>query len=258
MSFNPNDNNLSPISRNNYEEYFLLYADNELTPAEKLSVEQFLLTHQDLQQELDLLLSTKLPLEDISFNDKESLLADSMKLNSVDEALLLYIDDELSGKQKRDVEEKLKTDTGYQLQYQSLLKTKPGTPDKIVYPYKKDLYRHEEKRRFSAYWVRIAAAAVIVLGMGVFVVTYQQKPDVIVVVNPDKKQPVKQTPGVEPAKTDVAIKTEIEAPVKTTVIKVGETDDAPNVVRNLKKKIEPKKIPQQPVVAPIKNEDEKD
>ncbi len=91
--------------------------------------------------------------------------------------------------------------------------------------------------------------------MGLFVFTYQQKPDVIVADVPNKTQPVKEASGVEPAKTDVVIKAKTEKPVKITVIKVGETDEVPNVVRNQKKKVELKKAPEQPVVAPIKNEE---
>ena len=256
MSFNPNDNNLSPISRSNYEEYFLLYADNELSTAERDSLQQFLIAHPDLQPELDLLLSTRLPMEEIRLDHKESLLAHSMQLNNVDEALLLYIDNELAGKEKRTVEEKLKTDNAYLLQYESLLKTKPATLDKIVCPDKKGLYHYEEKRRFSLYWVRVAAAAVIVLGMGVFVFTYQQKADVPVADVPTKTQPVEKTDGVLPGKTDVAIKTGVETPVKTTVIKVGETDDVPNVVRHLKKKVEQREINKEPIVPSIETKEE--
>ena len=256
MSFNPNDNNLSPISRNNYEEYFLLYADNELSAAERDSLQQFLIAHPDLQPELDLLLSTRLPMEEIRLDHKEGLLAHSMKLNNVDEALLLYIDNELPGEEKRRVEEKLKTDNAYLLQYKSLLKTKPVTLDKIVCPDKKELYRFEEKRKFSLYWVRVAAAAVIVLGMGVFVFTYQQKADVSAVIIPIKTQPVKETEAVSPGKTDVAIKTAVETPVKTTVVKVDETGDVPNVVRQQKKKVEQRRFKKEPIVPSIETKEE--
>src|SRR5690349_2134056 len=142
MSFNPNDNNLHPISRNNYEEHFLLYADNELSAAEKAAVEEFAKAHPDLQQELDLLLQTKLPVENFSLENKEALFADSMKLNSIDENLLLYIDNELNEIGKKTIEQKLKNDKSYQAQYADLLKTKPSSPDTIVYPYKKELFRY--------------------------------------------------------------------------------------------------------------------
>src|SRR5687767_1563443 len=124
MSFNANNNNLDPISRTNYEEYFLLYADNELSEQDRKSVEAFVLAHPDLQAELDLFLSAKLPLEDINLENKESLLADSMKLNAVDESLLLHLDNELNEAQKKLVEEKLSADKNFRLQYNTLLKTK--------------------------------------------------------------------------------------------------------------------------------------
>ena len=39
------------INRNNYEEYFLLYADNELSAAEKNMVEMFVKQNTDLEEE---------------------------------------------------------------------------------------------------------------------------------------------------------------------------------------------------------------
>ena len=96
MSSNTNNTNNPIITRTNYEEYFILYMDGELTAEETVAVENFLAANPDLQEEMDILLSTKLPGEDFSIN-KESLLSHSMKLNAVDEALLLYVDDELKG-----------------------------------------------------------------------------------------------------------------------------------------------------------------
>lgn len=256
MSFNPNDNKSSIISRNNYEEYFLLYADNELTPAERIQVEQFLLAHPDLQQELDLFLCTKLPPEEVSLENKDSLLSDSMKLNAIDEDLLLYVDDELNEAGKKRVEEKLKTDKAYQLQYNDLLLTKPGSGDVITYPYKKELYRYEEKTRFSVYWIRIAAAVIILLGMGIFFFTGQQKPAPPVAEVSKKTEQVKKPTQVEPAKTDVAIETKETKPERPTVIKTGETADVPNVVHHVKKKSREKETRQRIIAPPAVNEPE--
>lgn len=165
MSFNPNDNNPLMISRDNYEEYFLLYIDNELNEEERKAVEAFVLLHPDLQAELEILMTTKLPADDISLAGKESLFADSMKLNAIDESLLLYIDDELKGEDKKIVEQKIEKDKNYGLQHQLLLKTKLDKTEKFVYPHKEELYRREEKRR-PIYWMRAAAAVIVVLGIG--------------------------------------------------------------------------------------------
>lgn len=234
MSFNTNNNNLDPISRNNYEEYFLLYADNELSEQDRLAVEVFVLAHPDLQGELDLFLSTKLPLENINLENKETLLADNMKLNAIDESLLLYLDNELGETQKKLVKEKLIADENFKLQYESLLKTKLES-EKIAYPYKKELYHHEEKRRFvfSAYWMRIAAAVIILLGMGIFFFTYQPKPAEDMANNPVKTD--EQNPSVtKPSKEDGTTRPEKQS--VEPIIKVDNTDDVPNLTRNIEKK----------------------
>ena len=94
MSSNYN-HNTPMITRDNYEEFFLLYVDDEISAAEKKAVDDFVLLHPDLKDELDLLCSTKLPAEAISFLNKEELLADSMKVNAVDESLLERIVEEI-------------------------------------------------------------------------------------------------------------------------------------------------------------------
>ena len=62
------------INRNNYEEFFLLYADNELTAEERTMVEQFIVLHPDLGEELNILSQTKLPHEEhLAYTDKANL-----------------------------------------------------------------------------------------------------------------------------------------------------------------------------------------
>ncbi|MGV3658041.1 MAG: anti-sigma factor family protein [Chitinophagaceae bacterium] len=154
------------LTRDNYEEAFLMYVDEELNAEQKAQVEAFAALHPDLQEELDILLSTKLPMADLPALDKSFLMADSMKLNSVEEDLLLYIDSELPAAQAKAVEQKIKEDAAYNLQHQLLAKTKLDATEKIVYPYKEELYRKTERRIVYAHWWRVAAAAVVLLWTG--------------------------------------------------------------------------------------------
>lgn len=168
MSFNENH----IINQSNYEEWFVLYMDNELSASQKEMVDRFLLLHPHLQEELDLLLSTKLPADDVVFFDKSSLRSGAMKLNIVDESLLLYIDNELSTTEQKRVEEKIAANTDFRLQHQLLQKTKLDPSEVILYPDKKELYRHTEKVvALFPVWMRVAVAVIILLFASLFFLT---------------------------------------------------------------------------------------
>lgn len=62
------------INRNNYEEFFLLYVDNELPAGERREVEEFVHANPDLKVEFDLLSDTVLVADNnIVFEEKEAL-----------------------------------------------------------------------------------------------------------------------------------------------------------------------------------------
>lgn len=158
MSSNKND-----ITLSNYEEYFILYMDNELSADGRLMVEAFVSLHPHLAEELESLMSTKLPAVAVSFYNKEELLSSAMKLNAIDEELLLYVDNEVNDAQKTFVEEKIKGDIDYALQHSLLMQTKVDTLEIISYPNKKELYRHTERVGYFPVWMRVAASVIILL-----------------------------------------------------------------------------------------------
>ncbi|MEI9908502.1 MAG: hypothetical protein WDO71_01835 [Bacteroidota bacterium] len=157
------------LNRNNYEEYFILYLDNELGSEDRREVENFANENPDLKAELDILLQSKFsPDIGITFNNKESLMAgdsSSISMNNYEEWLLSYTDNELTAEERKDVE-------GFVAEYPSvkkefdLLQQTKLQPEEIVFPDKESLYRKEEKVRVVAMrWWRIAAAAVLLIGI---------------------------------------------------------------------------------------------
>src|SRR5204863_5066983 len=97
------------IDRHNYEEYFLLYVDNELTVDQKSQVELFVKQNPDLEEELVMLEQSKLiPDASIHFNKKEVLMKEesdaSINMNNYQEWLVLYVDNELNKEEKIAVE----------------------------------------------------------------------------------------------------------------------------------------------------------
>ncbi len=151
------------INRHNYETFFLLYVDNELSAAERKVVEVFVQENADLKEELQLLQQTVFSAAAIVFENKESLLKD--ELASVKENLLLYLDKELDAAAVLQTEQLLHTDSTIQKEFALLQKTQLLPDMAIVFANKESLYRKEEGRVVGFAWWRVAAAAVL-LGFG--------------------------------------------------------------------------------------------
>lgn len=62
-----------PVTLQNYEEYLLLYTDNELNAADTAALEKFASENLAVKKELDLLQFTRLQPEPVIFPDKQSL-----------------------------------------------------------------------------------------------------------------------------------------------------------------------------------------
>ena len=184
------------INRYNYEEFFLLYVDNELTKAERQQVETFVHDNADLEEELIMLRQSKLrPDAAITFQGKEALMKpeDAAFINDTnyEEFFLLYVDGELSAAERREVETFAGTKPQFQQELNLLLQTKIEPEHEVVFPDKSLLYKKEEKKRPVIFigWQRIAAvAAVILVALGIFWLsnTGTEKPGTIAVT--DKKQ----------------------------------------------------------------------
>ena len=213
MSFNSRH-----ITPENYEEYLLLYVDNELTDAEREMVDAFLIVHPELQIELDMLMSTRLPEEDFVFEGREALLAHEMKKDDIDEQLLSYIDNELTPAEKAKLEMRLGSDSLYAAELTSLLKTKLDPEETIVYPNKQELYRHTRKVISFRMWVQVAAAVVFVVFVSGLYLTesYKDEPSFANNIMPGTtKEDAVPAPvqTVMPPVNDVAAQTKTETPV---------------------------------------------
>ena len=157
------------LNRHNYEEYFILYLDNELDSEGRREVELFASEHPDLKAELDILLQSKLsPDTDITFANKESLLirdSSSISINNYEQWLLSYVDNELTTEEIKDVERFIAQHPEAKTELGLLQKTKLQ-PEAIVFPGKESLYRKEEKAKVVAfYWKRWAVAAALLIGI---------------------------------------------------------------------------------------------
>lgn len=184
------------INRHNYEEFFILYMDNELNSDDRRMVETFVQQHPDLKEELDLLLHYKLePDTSVVFNGKEELMKVNgetpISLSNYEEWLVLYTDNELNTAQRKAVEQFAAANLSVKEELAQMMRAKLQ-PEAIVFPYKESLYRKEERRVVPFRWWRVAAAAVIIaLGVtSVFVLN--KKPAEV-----NKGEVAKTNPGTE-------------------------------------------------------------
>lgn len=155
------------INRHNYEEYFILYMDNELSHDEKKMVDLFVQQNPDLEEELTMLLQSRLIADtSLHFDEKEILLRTETGFSPSTELLLHYTDNELSAEEKLRAEQLIITNPSLKTEWDYLQKVKLQPEENIVFPDKSVLYRKEEPVRIIYFnWKRIAVAAALLLAV---------------------------------------------------------------------------------------------
>jgi len=229
------EKNEMKIDRHNYEEFFILYWDNELTASQKQAVEDFVKENSDLQEELQILGATRFtPENNIRFEEKEFLLdSSSINITNYEEQLLNYIDDELASDERNEVERATAKYPVIQKELSLLQRAKLQPEQAIIFPEKLVLYRREEKVRvISMTWFRVAVAAAIILIAGFItfrlVNTGNSGDKNEVVKNTDSNKPISPitSPTVQPINQpqkeesgSLATQEEKAAPIKSTIEK---------------------------------------
>ncbi|MEJ7589903.1 MAG: hypothetical protein WKI04_20305 [Ferruginibacter sp.] len=155
------------INRHNYETVFLLYTDNELTVTEKKAVEDFVEANPDLQEELIMLQQSILKPDAVVFDNKHSLFKNETITGALQEKLLLLMDNELTGAEKKVIDELIKTDAAVSKEWAALQESRLLPDTSIIFSDKQSLYRKEPGRVIAFPWRRVAAAAVLI-GIGIW------------------------------------------------------------------------------------------
>src|SRR5579859_3702443 len=176
------------ITRENYEEYFLLYVDNELPATARTAVERFVEDNPDLREEFEALLQCRIhPDQHEVFHDKELLLQQD---------LLSYIDGELDEEGRRTVEAFVSRYPAKAIELQQLAMTVSQPDLSVCFPDKESLYRRERDRRVLLMpWLRAGiAAAVLGIAALLFLTTHHDQASQVAVKTEKKIPPAAVTP----------------------------------------------------------------
>ncbi len=184
------------INRDNYEEYFLLYADNELTDFEKIEVLKFIRANKDLEDEFKMIQDTICKPDVIEMESKASLLRinsnDFITEKNYEEIFVLYHDDELSSQEKNITEIFITQHPHLKKEFEATGIAKLQPDNSISFPGKKNLYKKEKAGKIVPliFWRLIAAAVFVGLGLWIFQSYFNQPnqlPGIVKNVNPAKK-----------------------------------------------------------------------
>ncbi len=154
------------INLHNYETYFLLLIDNELSVTEQQAVARFVEEHPALAEELDLLKETKLIDREIEvFAGKDALLKSTdgeINENNYEAYLLNDIDGELTDDEQIKLLEYVEAHPAIKEELQILQQT-ILTKETITFPNKNTLYRKEKSVKPIVFigWKQMSVAAIV-------------------------------------------------------------------------------------------------
>ncbi len=187
------------INRNNYEEYFLLYADNELTDSEKAEVLMFVKQNKDLEEEFRMIHYTiSRPDVSVELADKSFLLKEDSGLfineKNYEEAFILFHDNELTDKQKKKTANFLSRHPQFKNEFELIGLAKLIPEDAVIFSNKKKLYRKEKSGKVIPviFWRALVAAVFIGFGLWItqlYIQKGKQKPAITVQSIPAKQNP---------------------------------------------------------------------
>lgn len=251
------------INRHNYETYFLLYVDNELSADDKLMVDGFIQQNPDLAIELHMLQQTILPIENTGGFNKLALLkneATAINSNNFEEQFLLYIDKALKPAAASQVETFVLQHPQHQALFTQLKQTVLPI-EQVVCPNKEALLKEEKPAR--VFWMRFTTIAVAAIFVGVMVIggILYISTNNTTVTNATVSNNIAKVKTIEPTiaiSNNAVAETTIEKNNKkyiASVVTKNNTSAYNNIINNTKKVInDNNNIAQQPIKKePVEN-----
>jgi hypothetical protein len=160
------------INQHNYEHYFLMYIDNELSAEERAAVNDFIMQYPKYANKLEALQQLKISPDTLIYENKFSL----YKLSEQDEQCIVYFENEMTSEEKASFENKLSEHITLQSsvkQWQGAFLTTP-TNIEIDSDFKNSLYKKSAQIKplwatvTLRRWASVAAILLVVIGVSLF------------------------------------------------------------------------------------------
>jgi hypothetical protein len=160
------------INQHNYEHYFLMYIDNELSAEEKAAVNDFIMQHPNYANKLEALQQLKISPDTLIYENKFSL----YKLSEQDEQCIAYLENEMTKEEKESFESEISTNIYLQSnvkQWQATFITPPTTIE-IDPNFKNSLYKKSAQIKplwatvTYKRWASVAAILLVVIGVRLY------------------------------------------------------------------------------------------
>lgn len=165
------------IDKQNYQEYFLLYVDNELPQQECEIVEAFVNQNPALRAELDLLLQTITHLDDgVVFAGKRKLLKNE---TISEEELITFLDGEATTEKAAIIEKLRMENEAVRWNIDELEKLYLKADENIVYTNKHTLLHKATIRKIDWWKITVAASLLLLIGTWVFLNKQDEEEDIV-------------------------------------------------------------------------------
>lgn len=154
-----------PLNINNYEEYFLLYVDDELSIEDRRLVEEFIFLHPEYKAALEELQQAVVSVDEhIMYEKKNSLFKNS---TVTDEDMMLYVDGELTDSELTLFTENINDEVSKKIEEFKLTVSHPDAD--VVYEKKQYLYKKQSKVfSLNKMYQSVAAVIIIAIGLSIF------------------------------------------------------------------------------------------
>lgn len=233
------------ITRNNYELYIIDFYDGKLNKVQVEELHVFLNENADLKAEFELFSNAAIETEPIIFADKNSL----KKVDaSSTEKLIAYFENDLSGAEKKSVEQQLKSNPSFAQELEIIKKTRVLPDYTILFANKSALKKEAKIISFTNSFYRnlSIAASIILIAIAYFIFRPDRKDEKMVADDKGKSE----VPVKAPQKNNSTVPAPI-ADIKPFTDKNKNNNSQMNDEKKTgERKLENNKVKQSPAISP--------